>query len=65
MLVILTEDQIFSPKQICQTCLMANQRGEPRWRNGRLCCGHAIHSLTEDQPDQYECNMGFRIANIE
>ena len=65
MLAILTDNQIFTAKQICQTCLMASQSGEPRWQNGQLRCGHAIGKQAADQPDQYECQMGFRIANIE
>jgi hypothetical protein len=65
MLVVLMEDQLISPKQVCQTCLLADQSGQPRWSNGRLRCGHALSKLTDQQPDQYECEMGFRIANIE
>ncbi|MEP0754200.1 hypothetical protein NDA03_18430 [Trichocoleus sp. Lan] len=65
MLVILTDEQILSPKQVCQTCLLADQSGQPRWRQGQLRCAQEIHKLTENQPDQYECLMGFRIANIE
>jgi hypothetical protein len=52
MLVILTDEQILSPKQVCQTCLLADQSGQPRWRQGRLRCAQAIHKLTENQPDQ-------------
>ena len=65
MLVILMDDRIISPQQVCQSCLLADQMGQPRWRQGQLRCGHAIRKLTENQPDQYECHMGFRIANID
>jgi hypothetical protein len=65
MLVILMDNQLLSPQQVCQTCLLADQSGQPRWRQGQLRCGHAIRKLTDNQPDQYECAMGFRIANIE
>ena len=65
MLVILTHDQILSPRQVCQTCLLADQSGQPRWRQGKLGCGHAVRKLTDNQPDQYECAMGFRVANVE
>jgi hypothetical protein len=70
MLVILMEDQIFPPEQICQSCLMADSSGQPRWRGGKLRCGEAIHKFdqndhTEEQLEQYECAMGFRIANIK
>lgn len=65
MLVIVMEDQILSPARVCQSCLLADGSGQPRWRKGQLCCGQAIRKTTEQQPDQYECMMGFRIANIE
>jgi hypothetical protein len=65
MLVILMDNQLISPQQVCQTCLLADQSGQPRWRGGRLGCGHAIRRSSEQQPEQYECQMGFRIANIE
>ena len=65
MLVILMDNQIVSPQHICPTCLLADQSGQPRWRQGQLWCGQAIRKLTPSQPDQYQCQMGFRIANIE
>lgn len=65
MLVILTEEQILSANQVCQSCLLADSKGQPRWRQGKLGCGHAVRKLTPHQPEQYECEMGFRIANLE
>lgn len=65
MLVILMEDQILAPQQVCQSCLLADSSGQPRWRQGQLRCGHAVRKITEEQADQYECLMGFRIVNIE
>ncbi|HEY9635120.1 MAG TPA: hypothetical protein V6D14_17085 [Coleofasciculaceae cyanobacterium] len=65
MLVILMDEQILSPTQVCHSCLLADKSGQPRWRQGKLRCGHALGKLTPHQPDQYECEMGFRIANIE
>lgn len=65
MLVILMEEQILSPTKVCQSCLLADKSGQPRWRHGKLGCGHAVPKLTDNQPDQYECQMGFRIANVE
>lgn len=65
MLVILTDDRVISPQQVCQTCLLADQSGQPRWRGGQLRCGHAVRKLTENQPDQYECHMGFRLVNVD
>lgn len=65
MLVIILEDQLLPTQQVCQACLMANQSGQPRWQQGQLRCGRALSKSTADQPDQYECQMGFRVANIE
>ncbi|HEY9599391.1 MAG TPA: hypothetical protein V6D33_17135 [Cyanophyceae cyanobacterium] len=65
MLVILMDEQILSPSQVCQSCLLADKNGQPRWHQGRLRCGHTIRKLSNNQPDQYECEMGFRIANVE
>ena len=65
MLVIMMDNQLISPQKVCQTCLLADQTGQPRWTSGQLRCGHAIHKLTEQQPDQYECAMGFRVINID
>ena len=65
MLVILIENQLISPHAVCQSCLLADPSGQPRWRGGKLRCGRALLRLTEQQPEQYECQMGFRVAEIE
>lgn len=65
MLVILVNNQVLSPRTVCQSCLLADQSGQPRWHGGQLRCGHALNKVTEQQPAQYECEMGFRVANIE
>lgn len=65
MLVIVMDNQLVAPQAVCQSCLMADQRGQPRWNHGELRCGRLLSRLTEEQPTQYECQMGFRIANIE
>lgn len=65
MLVILMDNQLISPQQVCQSCLMADQQGQPRWHHGQLRCGRALHKATSSLPDQFECQMGFRVANIE
>ncbi len=65
MLVILMDEQILSPACVCQTCLLADQSGQPRWRQGKLGCGLAVRKLTPQQRDQYEGEMGFRVANVE
>ncbi len=65
MLVVLMENQLLAPEQVCQSCLLADQSGQPRWRQGKLRCGRALRQAEAEQPLQYECQMGFRIANIE
>lgn len=65
MLVILMEEQILDTGQVCQSCLLADRSGQPRWSQGQLRCGQAIGKITPRQADQYRCLMGFRIANIE
>lgn len=64
MLVILTDEQILSPKQVCQGCLMANRRGLPRWNRGKLGCGQVLDRSRKNRPMLYECQMGFRVAEI-
>ncbi|MDE5081536.1 MAG: hypothetical protein O4803_06570 [Trichodesmium sp. St15_bin1_1] len=65
MLVILMENQLIASQRVCQGCLLADQSGQPRWKSGQLSCGHPVPKITDTQPDQYECEMGFRIASIE
>jgi hypothetical protein len=72
MLVILTERQILSTKQVCSGCLMADSGGLPRWRKGTLCCGHPVITqnsdyelVTSDRPKIYECQMGFHVTDIQ
>lgn len=65
MLVMLIDDQILAPGQVCQSCLMADRSGQPRWNKGQLRCGQQLRPLTEQQPEQYQCMMGFLIVHIE
>lgn len=64
MLVVMMNDQLLAPTAVCQGCLMANQQGQPRFYQGHLTCGRQLAKIHEGQPAQYECQMGFRIANI-
>lgn len=64
MFVILMDDQVISSQAVCQGCLMADHSGQPRSRQGQLCCGSPVRKITEGQPEQYQCQMGFRVANI-
>lgn len=65
MLVVLMDEQVLSPKQVCQNCLLADRRGLPRWHQGNLGCGQMLRRLTDQQqPELYECQMGFRLARL-
>ncbi|ANV85104.1 hypothetical protein AWQ21_12385 [Picosynechococcus sp. PCC 7003] len=64
MLMILTDGQILPTDQVCQGCLMADQSGTPRVRQGKLCCGHLINGNLPKVATTYECQMGFRIADV-
>ena len=65
MLVILQNEQLLSTEKICPGCLLANQGGTPRWNQGKLGCGHCLGKSAKNQATIYECQMGFRLANIE
>ncbi|KPQ34082.1 MAG: hypothetical protein HLUCCA11_15955 [Phormidesmis priestleyi Ana] len=64
MLVILTENQLLQPAKVCQSCPMASQSGLPRWHNGQLRCGRLVAKPLGQAPAQYECAMGFRVAEL-
>ena len=65
MLVIITDEQLLSPEQVCQTCLMATRNGLPRWQQGKLNCGRTIAERSnKNRATVYECQMGFRVAMI-
>jgi hypothetical protein len=65
MLVMMTDNQLISPQAVCQSCLMADHNGQPRWRQGSLYCGRMVSGLDRNQPVQFECQMGFRVTSID
>ncbi|MDY6936529.1 MAG: hypothetical protein SWY16_02595 [Cyanobacteriota bacterium] len=65
MLVIVTDDRIVPTCQVCQNCLLADRRGQPRWKHGQLGCAHSVQEDRGDRGDRYECEMGFLVVNIE
>lgn len=65
MLVILIKEQLIAPQYICNSCVLADKSGKPRWSNGKLGCGQTSTHISENLADWHECMMGFRIANIE
>lgn len=64
MLVILTDEQVLSTKQVCASCLLATHQGEPRLHQGHLGCGSSLRSHQAHQPALYECQMGFKLAEL-
>lgn len=68
MLVVRMKEQLLQPSMVCQGCLMANHKGLPRWQRGQLRCGRLIEAAGEASErkrfTEYECAMGFRLANI-
>ena len=65
MLVVLTDQQILSTQQICSGCLLATHQGQPRWHQGRLSCGSSLRSPKPQQPALYQCQMGFKLAELD
>jgi hypothetical protein len=65
MLVVILKNQIIPPQQVCQACLWADHDGQPRWRQGKLCCGQLVRDCNEQQPIAYQCQMGFKLVEIE
>lgn len=64
MLIALMKDQLVTLQTVCQTCLMADGSGRPRWDGANLRCGRQLADPGQNHPVQYECQMGFRIAEI-
>ena len=63
MLVILLDNQVIPSTSVCASCLMASQSGQPRLHDGNLRCARRLESTTT--LPQYQCQMGFRLANVE
>ncbi len=65
MLVILTAENVLSPQKVCSGCLLATRQGRPRWYQGHLSCGRTIHAAEGSRPTLYECQMGFKLVEID
>lgn len=63
MLIVITKNQVLTCDRVCQGCLLANQQGYPRWQGEQLGC--AAMRLDPHQGRIYECQMGFRLVNVE
>jgi hypothetical protein len=64
MLVMMVSDRLVPVQQVCQNCLMASQDGQPRWEGGQLRCGQLRLPQSPQQPDQFDCQMGFRVIQV-
>ncbi|RMF25133.1 MAG: hypothetical protein D6756_05980 [Cyanobacteria bacterium J083] len=64
MLVILTEEQIISAQKVCQGCLLADRKGLPRLKAGRLTCANSLERQNTKVAKTYQCQMGFTIADL-
>ncbi len=68
MLIVIINDRILAPQQVCQDCLLADHDGQPRLRQGKLGCARLVCNLThcnEPQPTAYHCQMGFKLIEID
>ncbi len=67
MWVVVMDEQVISPKQVCQHCLMADQSGHPRGNQERLrCARQSQRRMAEDPSPNHlvECEMGFTLAHV-
>ncbi len=64
MLVMLTQNQVLQPSQVCQSCVLASQSGQPRWEQGKLGCGESVAWGLESGCPKFRCQMGFYLAQI-
>jgi hypothetical protein len=69
MVVILAGDQLLSPRQVCQGCLLADRTGQPRLQNGYpTCCDKAAFeencAVEQRACPSAECPMGFRVVRL-
>ncbi|MDJ0592240.1 MAG: hypothetical protein QNJ72_19990 [Pleurocapsa sp. MO_226.B13] len=62
---MIADEQIFSARQVCQNCLMADRSGLPRWHGNQLGCGKALQKHTPSQAQIYKCQMGFNVAQVD
>lgn len=66
MFVVITDEHVLSAQQVCQNCLLADHSGLPRWREGKLGCANSLGKFAQNHSTTiYQCQMGFRVANIE
>ncbi|MCC5898585.1 MAG: hypothetical protein EA395_14330 [Phormidium sp. GEM2.Bin31] len=65
MVVILTDNSLLPTCQVCQSCMLADHNGQPRWRGGQLDCGRVVSSRGDRSGRYYKCVMGFHVARID
>ncbi len=64
MLVILTQNHILPSQSVCQSCLLADRQGQPRWQEGQLRCGAPVCSGSDGSCQQFRCQMGFFLVHV-
>ncbi|MCI3280594.1 hypothetical protein L5470_06320 [Synechococcus sp. PCC 6717] len=64
MLVILTQNHILPSQSVCQSCLLADRHGQPRWQEGQLRCGAPVCGSSERGCQQFRCQMGFHLVQV-
>lgn len=73
MVVLLTEQGILSPRQVCPGCILASDQGLPRFRGGHLSCGSSAAAEVKVTPTDLgrsdaatgqDCPMGFRVVDV-
>lgn len=64
MIVMIADEQILSAKQICQSCLMSDHSGLPRWHDSKLGCAKVFQKPTFKQAKVYQCQMGFNVTQV-
>jgi hypothetical protein len=62
MIVVIAGQQILSPQQVCQNCLLSDQSGLPRWRDSKLGCSKTPPLQGSPQAKIYQCQMGFNVT---
>lgn len=65
MLMMVMENQIIPPAIVCQSCLLADEKGQPRQNGEKIGCARLLSKTSLAQADSYTCQMGFRIVKLE
>ena len=64
MVVMIADEQILPAQKVCQSCLMSDHHGLPRWHGSQLGCGKIVPQTTSRQAKIYRCQMGFKVTQV-